>query len=82
LTSLSSSPAVFLSFTSTASISFYVSNARPEMTFYLHPSQKVELAVHRNNNSFGVQEGAVMASGEYLQRGVCQGLCVVYKTQR
>jgi hypothetical protein len=27
-----------------------------------------------NNYSFGVQEGPVMASGEYVQRGVHQGL--------
>ncbi len=31
-----------------------------------------------NNNSFGVQEGPVMAYGEYLQRGVHQGLCLVH----
>ncbi len=36
----------------------------------------------RNNKSFGVQEGAVMTSGEYLQRGVRQNLRVVHKAQR
>jgi hypothetical protein len=36
----------------------------------------------RNNNSFGVQEGAVMTSGEYLQREVRQGLRVGHKVQQ
>ncbi len=35
-----------------------------------------------NNNSFGVQEGAVTTSGEYLQRGVRQGIHVVHKAQQ
>jgi hypothetical protein len=36
----------------------------------------------RNNNFFGVQEGAVMTSGEYFQRGVRQGLHVGHKVQK
>jgi hypothetical protein len=51
---------------------------RPERTFY-QPRTGVG---SRNNNSFGVKEGAVMASGEYLQRGVRQGLRVVHKAQQ
>jgi hypothetical protein len=41
--------------------------ARPETTFYLCPSPKKKVVGIRNNNSFGVQEGAVMTSGEYAK---------------
>jgi hypothetical protein len=47
------------------------------------PLSKPKTGVRRrNNNSFGIQEGAVTTSGEYLERGVYQGLCVVHKAQR
>jgi hypothetical protein len=43
---------------------------------FLPPSKPKKGVGIRNNNSFGVQEGAVMTSGEYFQRGIFRGLCV------
>jgi hypothetical protein len=48
----------------------------------LFTSAQAKKGGRRNNNSFGVQEGAVTTSEEYLQRGVRQGLCVGHVVQR
>jgi hypothetical protein len=56
-------------------------SVKTEKTFYLCPSQKKGVG-RRNNNSFGVRDGTVMTSGEYLQTGVRQGLPVIHKSQR
>jgi hypothetical protein len=53
---------------------------RPEGLFISVQAKKG--SCRKNNNSFGVQEGAVMTSREYLQRRVRQGLHVVHKAQQ
>ncbi len=46
---------------------------------FLPPSKLKKGVGRRNNNSFGVQEEAVMTSGEYIQRRVCQAFVLSKK---
>jgi hypothetical protein len=48
------------------------SHIRQDLKDFLPLSKPKKGAYRRNNNSFGVQEGAVTTSREYLQRGVRQ----------